>query len=107
MSAALDVEALQLFHAGTSQRAEWDDFTARQKDHWRAVAVKAREIHTPVRAGIAAIVLEHWPKEYNDPRYPTSVHCAAVGCVWLGRFPGDIAEHIADLVVAAHKGEAK
>lgn len=42
---ALDAEALQLFHAGTSQRAEWDDFTDQQKDHWRAVARKAREMY--------------------------------------------------------------
>ena len=42
---ALDTEALELFHAGASQIANWDDFTDRQRDHWRAVAMKAREIH--------------------------------------------------------------
>lgn len=42
---ALDAEAIALFHAGTSQRAEWWQFTDLQKNHWRAVALKARSIH--------------------------------------------------------------
>lgn len=45
MADELDAEAVQLFYAGTSQRPAWDDFTERQKDHWRAIARKAREMH--------------------------------------------------------------
>lgn len=99
----LDTEAFALFRAGCSQSTTWEELTDRQKNHWRAVAANAREIHAPARPArdeIAAIVLEHWPKEYNDPRYPTSVHCGAQGCVWLGRFPGDISEHVADLITS-------
>lgn len=97
----LDTEAFTLFRAGCSQPAKWEDFTERQKDHWRAVAANARWIHTqprPTRKEIAAIVLEHWPKDGEDPRYPTSVRCGADGCNWTGRFPGEISEHVADLI---------
>jgi len=41
----LDGEALALFRAGCSRPVTWDEFTDRQKKHWRAVAHKAREIH--------------------------------------------------------------
>jgi len=41
----LDAEALMLFRAGCTQTATWSEFTDRQRDHWRAVATKARKIH--------------------------------------------------------------
>lgn len=99
----LDTEAFTLFRAGCSQQSNWEDFTERQKNHWRAVAANAREIHAtprPSRKEIAALVLEHWPRDWNDPRYPSAVRCGAEGCNWEGRFPGDIAEHVADLITA-------
>lgn len=57
----------------------------------------------PTRADIAKLVLEHWPQEYIDPRYPAAFRCAAAGCEWHGRFAGDIAEHVADLLTTGRE----
>lgn len=103
MMTALDAEALMLFQAGTTQVAYWDEFTDRQMDHWRAVAMKAREIHAPLptRHEIAEIVLHHWARDWKDPRYPTAVRCGAEGCDWQGRFACEISEHVADIISGA------
>lgn len=47
---------------------------------------------------IATIIREHWVEGWDDPRYPCSVRCMKDGCEWEGRFPGDIADHCADLI---------
>lgn len=47
---SLDAEAFAFFRAGTTQPAEWWQFTDLQKNHWRAIAKKAREIYRPTQA---------------------------------------------------------
>jgi hypothetical protein len=53
-----------------------------------------------MREQIAEIILNHWALEIPISQYPTYVKCMADGCGWEGRFPGDISEHCADLIVA-------
>jgi hypothetical protein len=47
------------------------------------------------------IVREHWVENWEHPTYPTAVRCMAEGCQWEGRFPGDIAGHVADVLTSA------
>ena len=59
-----------------------------------------------LRDEIAAVVLNHWCLELPAAQFPTMVKCMADGCGWTGRFPGDISEHNADLimeVIEAHE----
>lgn len=57
-----------------------------------------------MRERIASILLNHWVLEVPHPRYPTFVRCMADGCGWEGRFPGEISEHNADLIMELIKG---
>lgn len=41
----LDIEALALFRAGCGRTVTWQEFTEKQRNHWRGIARKAREIH--------------------------------------------------------------
>jgi hypothetical protein len=53
---------------------------------------------------MAEIVREHWVEHWEHPTYATAVRCMKPGCAWEGRFPGDIAEHVAAELAAAGYG---
>lgn len=53
------------------------------------------------RDTMVAIVAEHWVEKWNDKVHPSAVRCMKPGCDWQGRFPGQIAEHNADLILEA------
>ena len=57
------------------------------------------------RDDVAAIVREHWAMEGPSLKYLSVVKCMADGCEWIGRFPGDIADHVADLLLPDSKEE--
>lgn len=64
---SLDEDALTLFRAGCTQEVTWDDFTDRQKDHWRAVARKAKELHVKAYAEaeyqrVSAAIKNRWER---------------------------------------------
>jgi len=52
-----------------------------------------------MREQIASILLNHWACEIPVTQFPTYVKCMADGCDWEGRFPGDVSEHNADLIM--------
>jgi hypothetical protein len=71
----LDAEAVVLFESGWSGRpVQWDEFTPRQQDHWRKVAMKAREIHAhPMCHEIAAAsALEEAASAAQDDQLATA-----------------------------------
>jgi hypothetical protein len=41
----LDIEALALFRSGCGRPVTWVEFTEKQRNHWRGIARKARELH--------------------------------------------------------------
>ena len=56
------------------------------------------------RGDMSNIIREHWVESWEHPNYPTAVRCMAEGCEWEGRFPGDISEHVADILSVAGFG---
>lgn len=70
----LDTEALALFHASSAQTAKWEDFTPGQKNCWRSVAMKAREMYAPKPSFpeeaievVARVILEC--QEFSEAHY--------------------------------------
>lgn len=62
----------------------------------RAALAEAKEKRT--RDAVATIVREHWVENWEHPTYANAVRCMKEGCGWEGQFPGDIADHVAELL---------
>lgn len=55
----------------------------------------------PTREEMSAIIRQHWVEKWEHPTYASAVRCMKEGCDWEGQFPGDISDHVADLLIAA------
>ena len=54
---------------------------------------------------MADIIREHWVEKWEHPSFCNAVRCMAEGCTWEGQFPGDIAEHVAEVLEANGYGD--
>jgi hypothetical protein len=55
-------------------------------------------------SGMADLIRNHWVEKWEHPTFASAVKCMAEGCDWEGQFPGDIADHNAELLTGAGYG---